>query len=100
MMALLVSEGGQTLVPVCAAGQEISEFRRDGRFQWIHLEKQNNNKKRNSHEERFNERSQRGVYSLIIGCFTPLYCHPGVFTEAEENASCNLKGVQQLLGKI
>lgn len=41
-MALLVSKGGQTLVTVRTASQEISIF--DGhersRFQWIHLEKQ------------------------------------------------------------
>lgn len=72
------------------------------------LEKQKTNKnklRRNSRGQQLSDdrRDVTAVWEFTAWsfrmCFTPPYCHSAIFTAAEENASCNVKEIQQLLGK-
>lgn len=69
-MAPLASKGGQTLLTVSTARQEISVIRRDGRsgFQWIHLEKNKTKQKRNSHGQQCNEWLKMSLQPDHCGC--------------------------------
>lgn len=80
--------------------QDISMQRDRGCwFQLIWKTKQKKTKKKLKEEfgQQFNERSQKQPDHFE--CALSIYCRLSTLTETEDNALCNLKGIQQPLGK-